>query len=81
MHAEYIDLTKMDFTIITKTWLQGNKNDQGWVPITSLNTLNYKISTENHKTGKGGGIALVTRVEYNVKKHGLSTTYDSRLNM
>ena len=48
--AEYIDSTKVDFTIITKTWLQDNEIDKGWVSTTSLNNSNYKISTENHKT-------------------------------
>ena len=66
--AEYIDSTKTDFTIITETWLQDNEIDQGWVSITSLNNSNYKISTENCKTVKGGGIALVMRDEYYVKK-------------
>ena len=59
--AEYIDSTKIDFIIITETWLQDNEIDQGWVSTTSLNNSNYKISTENCKTGKGGGITLVMR--------------------
>ena len=74
--AEYIDSTKIDFTIITKTWPQDNEIDQGWVSTTSLNNSNYKISTENCKTGKGGGIALVMRNEYYVKKLDKNTTYD-----
>ena len=65
--AEYIDSTKIDFTIITETWLQDNEIDKGWVSTTSLNNSNYKISTEHLKTGKGGGIALVMREEYYVK--------------
>ena len=28
--AEYIDSTKIDFTIITETWLQDNETNQGW---------------------------------------------------
>ena len=75
--AEYIDSTKIDFTIITKTWLQDNENDKGWVWTTSLNNSNYKISTENCKTGKGGGIALVMREGYYAKKLDKSTTCDS----
>ena len=65
--AEYIDSAKIDFTIITKTWLQDNGIDKGWVSRTSLNNSNYKISTGNCKTGKGGGVALVMRKEYYVK--------------
>ena len=42
-----------------------------------LITPNYKISTENHKTGKEGGITLVMREEYYVKKLDKSTAYDS----
>ena len=75
--AEYIDSTKIDFTIITETWLQDNEINKGWVSTTSLNNSNYKISTENCKTGEGGGIALVMREEYYVKKLDKSTTYDS----
>ena len=29
--AEYIDSTQIGFTIITETWFQDNKIDQGWV--------------------------------------------------
>ena len=75
--AEYIDSTKIDFTIITETWLQDNEIDKGWVSTTSLNNSNYKMSTENCKTGNGGGIALVMREEYYVKKLDKSTIYDS----
>ena len=75
--AEYTDLTKIDFTIITETWLQDNETDKGWVSTTTLSNSNYKMSTENHKTGKGGGIALVMREEYYVKKIDKSTTYKS----
>ena len=75
--AEYINSTKINFMIITKTWLQDNEIDKGWVSTTSLNTSNYKISAENCKTGKGGGIALVMREECYVKKCDKSTTYDS----
>ena len=42
-----------------------------------FNNSNYKISTENCKTGKGGGIALVMREEYYVKKLDKNKTYDS----
>ena len=75
--AKYIDSAEIDFTIITETWLQDNEIDKGWVSTTSLNNSNYKISTENHKTGKGGGIALVMRKEYYVKMLDKSTIYDS----
>ena len=75
--AEYIDSTKINFTIITETLLQDNEIDQGWVSTTILSNSNYKISTENYKTGKGGGIALVTSDEYYVKKFNKNTTYDS----
>ena len=75
--AEYIDSTKIDFTIITETWLQDNEIDKGWVSRTCLNNSNYKISTENHETGKGGGIALVMSEEYYVKKLDKTTTFDS----
>ena len=44
--AEYIDSTKINFTIITETWLQDNEIDKGWVLTSSLNNSNYKISTE-----------------------------------
>ena len=66
--AEYIDSAQKDCTIITETCLQDNEIDQGWVLTTTLINSNYKISTENHKTGKGGGIALVTSGKYYVKK-------------
>ena len=75
--AEYIDSTKIDFTVITETWLLDNEIDQGWVSTTSLNNPNYKISRENQKTGKGGGIALVMTDEYYVKKLDKNTTYNS----
>ena len=79
--AKYIDSTKIDFTIITETWLQDNEIDQGWVSTTSLNNSNYKISAENWKTVKGGGIALVMRDEYYVRKLDKNTTYDSLENV
>ena len=43
--AEYIDSAQIDFTIITETWLQDNEPDQGCVSATTLNNLNFKIST------------------------------------
>ena len=75
--SEYIESTKIDFTIITETWLQDNKTDKGWVSTTVLNNSGYKMSTENWKTGKGGGIVLVMREKYYVKKAEGSITYDS----
>ena len=67
--VEYIDSAQIDFTIITETWFQDNETDQGWVSTTTLNNLKFKISTENHKIGKGGGILLVMNGEYFIKKH------------
>ena len=75
--AEYIDSAQIGFTIITETWLQDNETDQGWVSTTTLNNSNYKMSTENHKTGKGGGISLATSSEYLIKKLNKNTIYDS----
>ena len=42
-----------------------------------LITQTTKNNTEKCKTGKRGGIALVTRDEYYVKKPNKNTTYDS----
>ena len=75
--AEYIDSTKIDFTLITETWLQDNEIDQVQMSTTTFNNSNYKISTENCKIGKGGGTALVMSDKYYVKKLDKSTTYDS----
>ena len=51
--AEYIDSTKINFTIITKTWLQDNKKtDHGWVSTTSLSNSNYKKAQKITKQAK-----------------------------
>ena len=75
--AHYIDSAQKNFIIITEPWLQDNETDQGWVSTTTLNNSNYKISTENCKTGKGGGISLVTSSDYLIKKLRKNIIYDS----
>ena len=55
----------LDFIVLTETWL--NSNHDSWKNTTILNRDNLKLSTVDHRTGKGGGLALIHKAQYPVK--------------
>ena len=55
----------LDFIVLTETWL--NSNHDNWKNTTILNRDNLKLSTVDHRTGKGGGLALIHKAQYSVK--------------
>ena len=51
--------------MLTETWL--NNNHDNWKDITILKRDNLKLCTADHKTGKGGGLALIHKAQYPIK--------------
>ena len=69
----------LDFIVITETWL--NSNHENWKNTTILNWDNLKLSTVDHGTGKGGGLALIHKAQYPVKliSSGHKTSFESAM--
>ena len=55
----------LDFIILTETWL--NSNHDLWKDTAMFNNNQLRLHTADHKVGKGGGLALVHRVQYPAK--------------
>lgn len=58
--------TNMDFAVITETWLADE--DQIWLDSQGLKELKYGIDLNNRTNRRGGGIALIHKDRYCIKK-------------
>ena len=58
----------LDALIITETWLTNNDNDTQWLETTPLNRGPYNLIHANRPSGRGGGLALITKSCYTVKE-------------
>ena len=56
----------LDALVITETWL--NNKSQEWKDSTLLDKNNLKLLTSDRTNGKGGGLALITKRQYQVKQ-------------
>ena len=63
--SQLIEDYSLDFLVLTETWL--NSNHDHWKDTTILNHDNLRLCTVDHKTGKGGGLALIHKVQYPVE--------------
>ena len=63
--SQLISDYSLDFLVLTETWL--NSNHDHWKDTTILNCDNLRLCTADWKTGKGGGLALIHKVQYPVK--------------
>ena len=72
--ADYILNTKVNYTVITETWLRDT--DDIWTEGSDLNQNGLKIWKRNRTSGIGGGLALITHQHTRVKEV-TSHTYDS----
>ena len=57
----------LDFIVLTETWL--NSNHENWKNTTILNRDNLKLSTVDHRTGKGGGYSINPQSPIPIKAH------------
>ena len=64
---EYLSEKKVDIAVITETWIQETDADI-WVEGCELNKDNFRVSTSNRTTRKGGGLAIVYKQDRIVKK-------------
>ena len=62
----YIFDENIDISVLTETWLQSE--DQLWIQTCDLNINQFRIQTVNRNNGRGGGLAIVYRKNYKVKK-------------
>ena len=62
--SQLISDYSLDFLVLTKTWL--NSNHDNWKDTTILNRDHLKLCTADHQTGKGGGLALIHKSQYQV---------------
>jgi exonuclease III len=60
----YIIEEKIDFSILTETWLQ--PEDSAWKECSNLNNLGLNLSTSDRGQRKGGGLALVYKDNNNI---------------
>ena len=63
--SQLISEYSLDFLVLTETWL--NCNHDHWKDTTILNCDNFRLCTANQKTGRGGGLALIYKVQYPAK--------------
>ena len=56
---EYLLEKKVDIAVITETWIQEMDVDNIWVEGCELNNDNFRVSTSNRTSRKGGGLLLV----------------------
>ena len=58
--SELIHDYSIDAIVLTEAWL--NNKDKHWKDVTELNKHNLQLLTSDRQSGRGGGIALITRV-------------------
>ena len=63
--SQLISEYSLDFLVLTETWLDCNHNH--WKETIILNHDCLRLCTADWKTGKGGGLALIHKVQYPVK--------------
>ena len=63
--SELIHDYSIDAIVITETWLK-NK-DKNWKDVTELNKHNLQLLTPDRQSGRGGGIVLITKSNYETK--------------
>ena len=63
--SELIHDYSIDAIVITKTWL--NNKDNNWKDVTDLNKHNLQLLASDRQSGRGGGIALITKSNYETK--------------
>ena len=56
----------LDILTLTETWLNDSDEDRAWLQLTDLNQEPYKLFTLNRETGKGGGLAMACRKNFEV---------------
>ncbi len=57
----------IDLSVVTETWLRNS--DEQWIEGTELNKDGFEMQNTSRQDGRiGGGIALVYRDVYNIKK-------------
>ena len=74
--SELIDDYGIDVLVLMETWLSNKESDKQWLENTSLNRQPYQFLTQNRTTGRGGGLALITKNIYKVRRVN-SSSYPS----
>ena len=66
--SDLIEDYTINILIIMETWLSKSERDNQWLETTPLNRQPYRFLTQNRTTGKGGGLALITKYCYKVRR-------------
>ena len=66
--SDLLDDYSIDVLILTETWLTSKDTDKQWLESTPLNRHPYQLFTQKRTSGREGGVTLITKNCYTVKK-------------